>query len=119
MGYFSDHRLHREGARDVRYGAEPADAGMRSRFRILALDVGDLEGHVDKPHAEFERRLMHRIGGKCRGDARRDAAMAPGRHLAVLVEASLDAFHRDSVQETVANVVFPRPLHLYGGAEFL
>src|SRR6266850_8546516 len=113
-GDFSDHRLHREGARDVRYGAEPADAGMRGRFRILALNVGDLEGHVDKPHAEFERGLMHRIGGKCRGDARRDAAMPPGRHLAVLVEAGLDAFHRDGVQEAVVNVVVPRPLHLYG-----
>src|SRR2546430_7464100 len=110
MGYFSDHRLHREGARDVRYGTEPADAGMRSRFRILALDVGNLEGHVDKPHAEFERRLMYRIGGKCRGDARRDAAMAPGGHLAVLVESGLDAFQRDGVQGGVANVVVSRPL---------
>ena len=40
-------------------------------------------------------------------------------HLAALVEAGLDAFHRDGVQEAVANVVFPRPLHLDGRAELL
>ncbi len=57
---FADHRLHREGARDVRHRTEPADAGMRRGFRIFALDVGDLERHVDQSHAEFERRLHGR-----------------------------------------------------------
>jgi len=113
------HRLHGKGARDIRHRAEPADAGMRGRFGIFALDIGDLERHVDQPHAEFERRLMHGIGRKGRGNAGRDAAVPPGHHLAALVEAGLDAFHRDGVQEVVTNVVLPRPLHLYRGAEFL
>src|SRR5215468_1310150 len=113
------HGLNREGARDVRHRAEPANAGMRGCLRILALDIGDLEGHVDQPHTEFERCLVHRIGGECRGDAWCYAAMSPGRNLAALVEAGLDTFHRDGVQETVADVVFPRPLHLDWRAEFL
>ena len=45
--------------------------------------------------------------------------MPPGRHLAALVETGLDAFHRNGMQEAVANVVFARPLHLDGGTEFL
>ena len=45
--------------------------------------------------------------------------MPPGDHLAVLVEPGLDALHRDGVQEAVANIVFPRPLHLHRRAEFL
>src|SRR3954454_1713577 len=90
MGDFTDHGLHREGPRDVRHRADPADTGMCGRFRIFALNIGDLERHVDQPHAEFKRRLVHRLSSKRRGDARRDAAMPPGRHLAVLVEASLD-----------------------------
>src|SRR5207245_2673649 len=41
----ADHRLYREGARDVRDRAEPANAGERRGFRVLAGDVGDLEWH--------------------------------------------------------------------------
>src|SRR5713226_7313077 len=60
---------------------------------------------------------MHRIGGKGRGDAWRDAAMPPCDYLAVLVEASLDAFHGHRVKEAVTNVIVPRPLHLHRRAE--
>src|SRR6266403_5911387 len=84
--------------RDIRHRSEPTDAGMRGGFRILALDIGDIERHVDKPHAEFEGCLMHRIGCKCRGDAWCNATVLPGNHLAVLVEASLDTFRRDGMQ---------------------
>jgi hypothetical protein len=86
-------------------------------FRILALNIGNLERHVDKTHAKFERCLMHGIGCKCRADTRCDATMPPCNHLAVLVEASLDAFRRDGVQEVVTNVIFPRPLHLHWRAK--
>jgi len=41
---------------------------MRGGFRILALNIGDLERHVDQPHAEFEGRRMHRIGREGRGN---------------------------------------------------
>src|SRR5712671_6128685 len=109
MGEFGHHRLHRKGTRDIRYRAEPADAGMRGGFRILALNIGDLERHVDQPHAEFEGRRMHRIGREGRGDGWRDAAVTPGNHLAALVEPRFDTFRRDGVKEAVANVVFPRP----------
>ncbi len=113
MGEFAHHRLHRKGTRDIRHRAEPADAGMRGGFRILALNIGDLERHVDQPHAEFEGRRMQRVGREGRGDGWRDAAVAPGNHLATLVEPRFDTFRRDGVKEAVANVVFPRPLHLY------
>ena len=62
---------------------------------------------------------MHRVGGKCRGDGRRDAAVPPGDHLAVLVEAGLDPFRRDGVEEVVTHVILPRPLHLYRRPERL
>ena len=113
----ADHGLHGKGVRDVRYRTEPADAGIRGRFRVLALDVCDLERHVDKSHAEFEGRLMHRAGRKGRGDAGSDAAVPPRDHLAVLVKASLDAFRGHGVEEAVTDVVVPRPLHLHRRAE--
>ena len=119
MGDLAHHRLHREGARDVRDRAEPADAGERRGLRVLAGDVGDLERHVDEAHAEFEGRLVLGTRGECRGDGRGDAAMAPGDHLAALVEPCLDPFHGDRVQEIVADVVLARPLHLDRRAELL
>src|SRR5580692_10522924 len=113
MGQFAHHRLYREGTRYIRHRAEPADAGMGGGFWIFALDVGDLERHVDESHAEFDADLMRRTGGKSRPEAWRDAAVPPSDHLAVGIEAGFDAFGRDRVQEVVANVVLPRPLHLH------
>ena len=86
---------------------------MRRGFRILALDIGDLERHVDKPHAEFEGRRMRRTCREGRGDGGRDAAVPPGNHLAVFVETGFDPFRRNGVEEAVVKVVFPRPLHLH------
>ena len=78
-------------------------------------DVGDLEGHVDQPHAELERRLVHRARREGRGDGRRDAAMPPGDHLAALVEPRIDALDGDGMED----IVLPRPLHLDRRAELL
>src|SRR5262249_5980122 len=65
----ADHGLHGKGVRDVRHRTEPADAGMRGRLWVLALDVGDLERHINKSHTEFERGLVYCILLECRCDA--------------------------------------------------
>src|SRR5262249_59292544 len=80
----------------------------------LALDVGDLERQIDQSHAEFERRLMQGTRRKSRGDAWRNAAVAPGDHFAVLVQAGLNTFRRDRMQEVMADIVLSRPLPLDG-----
>ena len=59
------------------------------------------------------------LATKVESNGRRHAAMPPGDHLAVLVEAGLDALDRNGVKEVVMDVVLPRPLHLDRRAELL
>src|SRR5436305_9250172 len=66
MRDFRDHGLDRKGMRYVRDGAEPADPRMRRCFRVLAPDVRNREGHVDKSLAELDRTSVLRLRRECR-----------------------------------------------------
>src|SRR4029077_16959652 len=92
---------------------------MRGCFRVLALDVGDLEREIDQSHTEFERCLMHRTRREGRGDGWCDAAMSPRDHLPVLIKTGLDTFGGYGVQEVVTDVVLSRPLHVHRHTKFL
>ncbi len=105
--------LDREGVRDVGDRAEPADPRMRFRLRVLDPQVRDREGHIDRAHAELERRLVLRIGSEDRGDARRHRAVQPSYRLAVRVEPRLQPLHRHRVEEAVVQVVLAREGHLH------
>ena len=82
---------------------------MRLTLAVLAAQVGDGEGIVHQPHAEFERRLV--VGARLEGggDRRRHAAVPPCDDLAVGIDAGVDPFDRYGVIEVVLDVVLARP----------
>ena len=108
--------LDREGVRDVRHRAEPADAGMRHGLRVLGPEVRDREGRVDEAHAELERQLVLRVGREDRADGRRGAAVQPRDRQPLVVEAGLDPLHGHRMIVAVMQVVLARPGDLHGRA---
>ena len=97
----------------VVHRAEPADAHLRLRLAAFHADVRHVERRIDPTHAEFDHARVLRIGHEVRHESWRRAAVPPGDHLVVGVEAGLEAIRRDSVIEVVAYVVLARPYDLY------
>src|SRR3546814_16703559 len=71
-------RLDREGARDVRHRAVPADPRVREGLALLGADVGDLVGQVLEAHADLDRVLPPLVGREGREERGRGAALTPG-----------------------------------------
>ena len=112
-GQFRHHGLHGERVRNVVDRAEPADAGLGDGFAGFQPQVGYVERRVDQPQPQFQCAFALRVRHEVGHQRRRNAAMAPGHNLVVLVEAGSNVLVRHAVIERVMDVVFASPHHLH------
>ena len=103
----------REGVRDVRHRAEPADPDVRGRLAGLEPHVRDRERHVDQPIPISSGCSCFGSGLKVDMIGRRRAAVPPAADLVGGIQTGLDPLRRDGMIEAVLDVVLAGPDHLY------